>query len=145
MAAHSSILAWRTLWTEEPGGRQSMGRRELDTTEHTQMYTSAVVAGRHKAAHAFLHLAAGTSNISNPRTPKTHTGRFPPRSLCSHRTLWSSGSKDAARKCTKDQSWHFTSIIFSPVNIHRVHSFIPGTRYYLRRGNVFKLVLKNNL
>ena len=20
MAAHSSILAWRTLWTEEPGG-----------------------------------------------------------------------------------------------------------------------------
>ena len=24
MAAHSSILAWRTLWTEEPGGLQSM-------------------------------------------------------------------------------------------------------------------------
>ena len=25
MATHSSILAWRTLWTEEPGGLQSMG------------------------------------------------------------------------------------------------------------------------
>ena len=25
MAAHSSILAWRTLWTEEPGGLQSIG------------------------------------------------------------------------------------------------------------------------
>ena len=25
MAAHSSILAWRTPWTEEPGGLQSMG------------------------------------------------------------------------------------------------------------------------
>ena len=24
MAAHSSILAWRTPWTEEPGGKQSM-------------------------------------------------------------------------------------------------------------------------
>ena len=24
-AAHSSMLAWRTLWTEEPGGLQSMG------------------------------------------------------------------------------------------------------------------------
>ena len=24
MAAHSSILAWRILWTEEPGGLQSM-------------------------------------------------------------------------------------------------------------------------
>ena len=25
MATHSSILAWRIPWTEEPGGRQSMG------------------------------------------------------------------------------------------------------------------------
>ena len=24
-ATHSSILAWRILWTEEPGGLQSMG------------------------------------------------------------------------------------------------------------------------
>ena len=25
MATHSSVLAWRTPWTEEPGGLQSMG------------------------------------------------------------------------------------------------------------------------
>ena len=25
MATHSNILAWRILWTEEPGGLQSMG------------------------------------------------------------------------------------------------------------------------
>ena len=25
MAAHSSILAWRIPWTEEPGGLQSLG------------------------------------------------------------------------------------------------------------------------
>ena len=25
MATHSSILAWRSPWTEEPGGLQSMG------------------------------------------------------------------------------------------------------------------------
>ena len=25
MATHSSILDWRTPWTEEPGGLQSMG------------------------------------------------------------------------------------------------------------------------
>ena len=25
MATHSSILAWRIPWTEEPGGVQSMG------------------------------------------------------------------------------------------------------------------------
>ena len=25
MGTHSSILAWRTPWTEEPGGLQTMG------------------------------------------------------------------------------------------------------------------------
>ena len=33
MATHSSILAWRIPWTEEPGGLQSMGLKELDTAE----------------------------------------------------------------------------------------------------------------
>ena len=33
MATSSSILAWEVLWTEDPGGLQSMGRKELDTTE----------------------------------------------------------------------------------------------------------------
>ena len=33
MATHSSILAWRNAWTEEPGGLQSMGSQSQDTTE----------------------------------------------------------------------------------------------------------------
>ena len=33
MAAYSSILAWRILWTEKPGEIQSMGLTESDTTE----------------------------------------------------------------------------------------------------------------
>ena len=33
MAIHSSILAWRFPWTEVPGGLQSMGHKESDTTE----------------------------------------------------------------------------------------------------------------
>ena len=41
MVTHSSILAWRTARTEEPGGLPSMGSQEPDTTEqvthtHTQ-------------------------------------------------------------------------------------------------------------
>ena len=32
MATHSSILAWRIPWTEEPGRLQSMGCKESDTT-----------------------------------------------------------------------------------------------------------------
>ena len=33
MVTHSSILAWRIPWTEEPGGLQSMGSQESDTAE----------------------------------------------------------------------------------------------------------------
>ena len=33
MATHSSILAWRIPWTEEPGGLQSMGSQKLDSTQ----------------------------------------------------------------------------------------------------------------
>ena len=29
MATHSSILAWRIPWTEEPGGLQSMGSQKV--------------------------------------------------------------------------------------------------------------------
>ena len=36
MATHSSILAWRIPWTEEPGGYSPRGRKELDTTEVTE-------------------------------------------------------------------------------------------------------------
>ena len=29
IATHSSILAWKTPWTEEPGGLQSMGLQRV--------------------------------------------------------------------------------------------------------------------
>ena len=32
MAPHSSVLAWEIPCTEEPGGLQSTGSQELDTT-----------------------------------------------------------------------------------------------------------------
>ena len=33
MATRASILSWRSPWTEEPGGLQSTGWQESDTTE----------------------------------------------------------------------------------------------------------------
>ena len=33
MATHSSILAWRIPWTQEPGRLKSMGSQESNTTE----------------------------------------------------------------------------------------------------------------
>ena len=38
MATHSSTLAWKIPWTEEPGKLQSMGRKELDTTEQLHFH-----------------------------------------------------------------------------------------------------------
>ena len=33
METHSSILAWKIPWTEEPGGLQSLGLQRVDMTE----------------------------------------------------------------------------------------------------------------
>ena len=38
MANHSTILAWEIPWTEEPGGLQSVGYKESDTTEQLNMH-----------------------------------------------------------------------------------------------------------
>ena len=35
MASHSSILAWRIPWIEEPGGLQPIGSQKLDMNEAT--------------------------------------------------------------------------------------------------------------
>ena len=40
MATHSSILAWRIPWTEEPEGCSPWGHRESDATEHTHTHTA---------------------------------------------------------------------------------------------------------
>ena len=38
MAIRSSTIAWKTPWTEEPGRLQSMGCKELDTTEQIHFH-----------------------------------------------------------------------------------------------------------
>ena len=35
MTTHSSVLAWKIPWMEEPGGLPSMGSYRVDTTEAT--------------------------------------------------------------------------------------------------------------
>ena len=39
MGTHSSIIAWKIPWTEEPGRVQFMGCKESDTIEPTYIYT----------------------------------------------------------------------------------------------------------
>ena len=40
MAHHSSTLAWKIPWTEEPGGLQSMGSVKSDKTERLHFHFS---------------------------------------------------------------------------------------------------------
>ena len=42
MATHSSILAWRILWTEEPGGLQSMGSQRVGHDSVTNTFTQSI-------------------------------------------------------------------------------------------------------
>ena len=45
IATHSSILAWKIPWTEEPGRLQSMGSLESDTTERLHFHFSLSCIG----------------------------------------------------------------------------------------------------
>ena len=42
MATHSSILAWRIPWIEEPGGLQSMGSQRVGHNWVTNTFTSSL-------------------------------------------------------------------------------------------------------
>ena len=45
MATHSSTLAWKIPWMEEPGRLQSMGSRRVNTTEQLHFHFSLSCIG----------------------------------------------------------------------------------------------------
>ena len=55
MATHSSVLAWRILWTEEPGGLQSP--KELGTQLKLCSSSSSLLSPAHEEAAALLKSA----------------------------------------------------------------------------------------
>ena len=67
MATHSSILAWRIPWTEEPGGLQSMGlqRDRQDCATNTFTFTFIGNIFNRERLNAFLMLV-NKAVISNP-------------------------------------------------------------------------------
>ena len=86
MATHSSILAWRAPWTEEPGKLQSMpgyspwGHKELDTTEQLSLMPTAIsnwgwVSTSYACFYlgnlisSFTHLCPALCNPMNCSTP----------------------------------------------------------------------------
>jgi len=43
MATHSSTLAWKIPWTEEPGSYSPWGRKELDMTERLHFHFQGLI------------------------------------------------------------------------------------------------------
>ena len=53
LAPHSSTLAWKIAWTEEPGRLQSMGSLESDTTERLHFHALEKEMATHSSVLAW--------------------------------------------------------------------------------------------
>ena len=62
MATHSSILAWRIPWTEEPGGLQSMGSQRVRHDQVTNTHKHLTKIGAAAAAAKLLQLCPTLCN-----------------------------------------------------------------------------------
>ena len=71
MATHSSILAWRIPWTEEPGGIQSMGSQSFQHDWATNTFTFQFFGG-HVVNRVWLK--GSFSICSYPYTQNTQRG-----------------------------------------------------------------------
>ena len=92
MATHSSILVWRTPWTEEPGRLQSMGLKESDMSEGltlTYLLSSGDLIFGHSKQPCWLSFV-----------PTTHLEAY----LCFHIDFPGSGS-DLSLLLVKTGAW----------------------------------------
>ena len=64
MATCSSILAWEIPWTEEPGGLQSTGHKELDSTEQLTLSLWLVA---HYPVHVSVFMINSVQSLSRVR------------------------------------------------------------------------------
>ena len=64
MATHSSVLAWRIPWAEEPGGLQSMGSQKVrHSWEHTHS-SQSIFGSTHTHTHTHTHTATHSITLA---------------------------------------------------------------------------------
>ena len=66
MAIHSSILAWKISWMEKPGGLQSMGCKESDTTERLCFHFFKQYHMYNKVMDRLVHENVPTGGLQDP-------------------------------------------------------------------------------
>ena len=87
MAPHSSTLAWKILWSEEPGRCSPWGRDEWDTTEWLHFHFSLLCFGEGKSS------PLQCSCLENPRDGVAQS-RTRLKRLSSSSSISSLGSSD---------------------------------------------------
>ena len=75
MATHSSTLAWEIPRTEEPGGLQSMGSQESDTTERLSMHTHIRTVSEGESEDATQNVPDGCKILLRREGKNSHWGR----------------------------------------------------------------------
>ena len=105
MAIHSSILAWKIPWTEEPGGPQSIGLQSL-----MQLSDWA-------CAHTGTHLWAHYSSIVNSALrqhlcPRSHHAMWSHRAMHNYliKTTGLMGKNGVGGNAWKFCQWHFKTV-----------------------------------
>ena len=115
MATHSSILAWRISWTEEPGGLQSMGlqsQTQLSDWAHTHTtrkdFTSPILQMKNLKFREDAWLTKSHTGRGNARTRIQTPTPMPLRRLPEQKSRWS----DLEATCceqrkgeTSDRAW----------------------------------------
>ena len=73
MGTHSSILAWRIQWTEEPGGLQSMGSQRVRHTWPTKHSTVLLSVGTEFVYSLPLNLPTATQSANSSHFTEKET------------------------------------------------------------------------
>ena len=92
MATHASILAWRTPWTEEPGGLQSTGWQRVRHDRVTSLslsFTMLVIAFFSRRKHLLISwLQSPSAVIFEPKKIKSVTVSIVSPSICQEVIAW---------------------------------------------------------
>ena len=82
MATHSSILAWKSPWTEEPGGLYSMGLYGKERRTHLQGYSDIsweAERNTRESSNSYRPFFTPTADLGVSSTaPRTDSTAFTP-------------------------------------------------------------------
>ena len=124
MATHSSILAWKAPWTEEPGGLQSTGSQKVGHDRATSFSLSSDFRNSKEAENLMLctqgatGVGRGSADLLVETWGSEGLASFP---LGSHGEFWGyveMGSMEGPGEAESQQSLHFRTHLMEGKRTH---------------------------